>query len=383
MLKTVHRHWAATVVLIVVGLLVVGLTPAANADGRHKPERPARYVSGWMPYWNPTGSTASVQANAKVFADASPFIFSASSARTIALRLSSYSWLQMRQALLRSGVANVPTVTTDMTAAEFASLLSSPKRRTEHAKALVALVDRYHLQGIDLDYESINFGSTADKATIRKLYPLLLRAIDRRLDSRRAVTSVTVAARTSATDPNWWVFDYDALGAEADRVRIMTYDYSWSGGPAGPIAPKWWVREVAAYAASAIAPRKVSLGMPAYGRDWFLRTVSGNCPASAQTTLSRSTRSMRDFARSVGVRPQWRENGTSARFTYVQKYRSENKSCKAQRVVWFDNARSLRAKTPLVDRYNLRGIAIWALGNEGGQAWPTLTRYGRQLAKAR
>ena len=52
---------------------------------------------------------------------------------------------------------------------------------------------------------------------------------------------MTVASRISAKDPNWWVYDYKALGLQADRVRIMTYDYSWSGGPAGPIAPKWWV----------------------------------------------------------------------------------------------------------------------------------------------
>ena len=46
----------------------------------------------------------------------------------------------------------------------------------------MALVDRYKLDGIDLDYETINFGSSADKATIRANFPLLIRAIDRRLD---------------------------------------------------------------------------------------------------------------------------------------------------------------------------------------------------------
>ena len=381
MLKTVHRHWAVTVVLIMVAALAATLAPhAAHAGGRQKPER---YVSGWLPYWNPTGATASVQSNANVFADASPFVFSARSVRQIDLQLSSYAWAEMRAALLRSGVANIPTVSTDMSAAEFAHLVKSPERRAEHAKALAKLVDRYHLQGIDLDYESINFGSSYDKATVRKNYPLLVRAIDRRLDERGAVTSVTVASRTSASDPNWWVFDYPALGREADRIRIMTYDFSWSGGAPGPIAPKWWVADVAAYAASAIAPRKVSLGMPAYGRDWFGHKISGSCPASAKTTISRTTTGMREFAASIGVRPVWRANATSAHFTYVKSYRADGKKCKVEREVWFDNARSLRAKTPLVDRYNLRGIAIWALGNEGGRAWPTLTKYGRQLAKSR
>jgi spore germination protein len=381
MLKTAHHKWAATVVLVMAAALAATLIPqSAHAGGRQKPER---YVSGWLPYWNPSGATQSVQSNAGVFADASPFVFSARSVRQIDLQLSAYSWSEMRAALLRAGVANIPTVATDMSAAEFARLVKSPERRAAHANALVRLVDRYHLQGIDLDYESINFGSSYDKATVRRNYPLLVRAIDRRLDARGAVTAVTVASRTSASDPNWWVFDYPALGREADRVRIMTYDFSWSGGAPGPIAPKWWVADVAAYAASAIPSRKVSLGMPAYGRDWFGRTISGKCPASAKETISRSTRSMREFADSIDVRPVWRQNATSAHFTYVKTYRSGGKKCKAEREVWFDNARSLRAKTPLVERYDLRGIAIWALGNEGGRAWPTLTKYGRQLARSR
>ena len=43
---------------------------------------------------------------------------------------------------------------------------------------------------------------------------------------------------------------------------------------------------------------------------------------------------------------------------------------------------SLSAKVPLVDRFGLRGIAIWALGNEGAGTWTELTSFGRQLARA-
>jgi spore germination protein YaaH len=381
MLKIAHRPLVASLMIIMTTLLVVGMIPESAAAGdRVKPER---YVSGWLPYWNPTGATASVTQNAALFADASPFVFSAVSARDINLQLSSYSWDSMRQALRAKGVPIIATVTTDMSAGEFADVLSSREKRAAHVDALVGLVHKYRLRGIDLDYESINFGSSAARATVRTYYPRLLRMLDRRLDARRALTSVTVAARTSAGDPNWWVFDYKALGAEADRVRIMTYDYSWSGGAPGPIAPKYWVKEVAAYAAQAIAPRKVSLGMPAYGRDWFGGTVSGKCPASAKSTISRSTRDMVSFARSIGVKPVWRKNATSAHFTYVKKYTSGGMTCRAERDVWFDNARSWQAKTPLVDRFGLRGIAIWALGSEGAAAWPTLTQFGRQLARAR
>jgi spore germination protein YaaH len=90
---------------------------------------------------------------------------------------------------------------------------------------------------------------------------------------------------------------------------------------------------------------------------------------------------MQEFARSIDVQPQWVKAESSRTFTYVRKYSAGGKTCKAKRVVWYDDARSLEAKLPLVERHGLRGIAIWALGNEGVGTWPSLTEFGRQLAR--
>jgi spore germination protein len=382
MLSFAFRPFAMPAIVLLAGLLAAGFMPGQDATAGGNVE-PKKYVTGWLPYWNPDAAIRSVRQNSAVFEDASPFVFDAISTRRIDLKLDADDWRQLRAGLRQSGVDNIATVATDMSAADFARILRSPDRRSAHARALVKLVDRYNLDGIDLDYESINFGSSADKATIRANYPLLVRALDARLNSRSATTSVTMASRTSAKDPNWRVFDYAALGHEADRVRIMTYDFSWSGGSAGPIAPKWWVKDVASYASRAIAPRKVSLGMPAYGRDWFGGTVSGKCPASAKATVSRTTRGMKAFAQNIGVKPQWRERATSKYFTYVRSYSNGQTRCKAKRVVWFDDERSLSAKSPLVERYGLRGIAIWALGNESAASWDGINSFGRQLTRSR
>jgi spore germination protein YaaH len=381
MITRASRPFVVSALLMLALLMTVTVLPLSPADAGST-VRPKRYVTGWLPYWNPDAATRSVRNNASVFDDASPFVFNALGTRNIELKLNGDAWRHMRAALRKSGVDNIPTIATDMSAAQFARIVASRDRRTAHARAIVALVDKYRLDGIDLDYETINFGSTADKRTIHRDYPRLIHTIDRLLNRRSAVTSVTVASRTSATDPNWRVYDYKALGLQADRVRIMTYDYSWSGGAPGPMAPKWWVRDVASYAARVINPAKVSLGMPAYGRDWYKRTVSGTCPASAKVTKSRSTRQMAQFAKEVGKTPVWRKHATSKHFTYLRSYRSGGLHCTVERTVWFDDARSLNAKVPLVEHFGLRGIAIWALGNEGAGSWQELTSYGRRLARS-
>jgi spore germination protein len=120
--------------------------------------------------------------------------------------------------------------------------------------------------------------------------------------------------------------------------------------------------------------------MPAYGRDWFGKTLAGSCPAVAKETVSRTTAAMEAFAASKGITPQWRDRATSKTFTYTRTYSANGKWCRAERVVWYDDAASLAAKVPLVEAYGLRGIALWALGNEGRGSWTTLKEYGGQLA---
>lgn len=362
-------------VVATVGVLAT-LAPPAVAEGRD----PKPYVTGWLPYWNSSGSARTVADNAKIFQDASPFVFRADSATRIVLTDDVEEWRQMRATLRGARVPVIPTISTGMSAGEFADIVSSPKRRSAHVDALVALAKRWDVAGIDLDYESINFGSTTDKEAVRKYYPVLVGELERKLQRSGRRLSVTVASRTSADDPNWWVYAYGRLGKAADRIRLMTYDFHWSGGPPGPIAPKWWVNDVASFAASRIKPRKISLGMPVYGRDWFGETVSGRCPASARETISRTSAEMEQFAASLGKDPVWRSEATSRYFTYTRKYVAGDRSCRATRVVWYDDARSLQSKVRLVERHGLRGIAIWAVGNEGAGTWPELTRFGRQIA---
>lgn len=378
------RSFLALLAALTSATLIAGLAPGSATGAvvvaKDTAPPPRTYVTGWLPYWLPETATDAVVNNKGVFDDASPFVFDAQSATDIDLQMSADAWRSMRTRLRSAGVDNIPTLTTDLSADQFAALLSNRSRRTAHVRTLVKLADRYNVDGLDLDYESINFGSSSAKNTVRKLYPVLVRTLEGKLQRAGRLLSVTVAARTSVNDPNWWVYDYRALGGAADRFRLMTYDYHWSGGSPGPMAPKSWVDDVVSFATRQVDPRKISFGLPAYGRDWFGKTISGNCPSSARATISRSTRDMQRFAANLGVKPQWSVSGTSQTFTYVKTYRSGSRTCRAKRVVWYDDARSVAAKATLVEKYQIRGVALWALGYESNAIWEKLKSYGRQIA---
>jgi len=383
----VRHRWSRAAVPAVLATvlagLCLGLVPQ-GASGAARSTAPVRpIVTGWLPYWGTSAATSVVTANAGLFREASPFFFTTTSATGVRLQGSSAALQSMTSTLHARGIAVIPTFTTTMDADRFAAVLRDRSKRREHVRALVRAAVSFGVDGVDLDYESINFGSRAARDLVRAKYPVLLDELDAALAARGMVSSVTVPARRSDADPNWWVYDYGRLGSAVDRFRIMTYDYSWSGGSPGPIAPKSWVRSVVAYAVTRVAPSKISFGLPSYGRDWFTGTVKGRCPSVAKQSTSRTSAQMASFARSRSIAPRWNRAGTSRTFTYRQRYTSGGRSCVARREAWFDDARSFRTKLGLVAQYQLRGVAVWALGNETAGMWRSMHRYAAAVAVKR
>ena len=372
--RAMRRAAAAALAAGAVAGLLAATTPAEAKDTTAPAPRPV--VTGWLPYWAADSATATVTSHADLFREASPFFFS-TTASAVTLQGSASSLQSMVAALHAQHITVIPTFTTTMNADQFAAVLKDPAKLRAHVRMLVQTAATYGTDGVDLDYENINFGSSAARDVVRVKYPALLHRLDTALGQRGMVSSVTVPARRSDTDPNWWVYDYGALAPYADRFRIMTYDYSWSGGAAGPVSPKSWVDQVLAYAVTRVPPSHLSFGMPSYGYDWYAGAVKGSCGSAARATVSRTSSQMAQLAASRGITPSWDAAGTSRTFTYRAHYGT---SCVARRVAYYDDSRSFRAKLPLVAKYHLRGVAIWALGNETSAMWHRMHGFGMRVA---
>ncbi len=239
--------------VLAVSLLALGLVaggPSASADSQ-----PRRIVNGWLPYWSMTKALASVTQSGDLWAEGSPLWYQVTGATAIAPHTGAGD-ATVVDALRSRGIQLVPTVAESLNAAGMAALLGDPGQRAAHVQALVGLVTANGYDGVDLDYESMNFGGTAtDKATVRSGFTALagelgaaLHALKDDVHPQGRLLSVSVGPRTKADDPNWSVHDYAGLAPSVDRFRVMAYNYHWGGGPPGPIAPVWWVDQVLAYA---------------------------------------------------------------------------------------------------------------------------------------
>lgn len=366
------RAFARSVVSAAALALITSATPAAPAlptiptsttsTATVAEPVPRRIVSGWVrPAPHMPSALATVEANADLWRDASPFWYRASGTATITGSGVDPAVIPKLKSL---GVTVLPSVTQSHDTPGMIAVLADPTKRAAHVKALVGLVTSNGFDGIDLDYESMNFGGTAtQRARLAQLYVTFATQLDKALAAKGKLLSITVGPRRSAIDPNWAVHDYRGLGAVADRFRIMAYDRHWRGGPAGPVAPLPWVREVVTYAVTAVPARKIQLGVPLYGYDWP-RNPDGTWGTATSVSTFADADALR---RSVGATRRWSTSAAAPYFTYRRDG--------VDHTVWYNDAYSTKAKMRLVGEFGLQGLVFWHVSGTDARQWPALRSY--------
>ena len=278
--------------------------------------------------------------------------------------------------LLRAaGITVLPTVTTTLNASGMAAMLGDQAQRTAHVQALVDLATGLGVDGVDLDYEAMNFGGTAaEKTAVRTGFVTLVGELGAALNTQGLLLSITVGPHTSGSDPNWAVFDYAGIAAGADLVRIMTYDYHWSGGPPGAIAPLPWVTQVLGYADGVIPPDRIQVGVPLYGYDWQCGTAGCTTNAAGTTATALTYQQAEALRAAKGAIRTWSDADAAPYFRYTDEAGQPH-------VVWYNDAASTHAKMSMVGTYKLAGLVFWAVGFEDTALWGPLRTYATSIAK--
>jgi spore germination protein len=325
---------------------------SARADG----------VTAWLPYWEMPAALASTIGNAEAIGTASPYWYDIAGNLRVHDESGAGS-ASVIAALNAHAIQLVPMVTEDAGLGAFAHILESEARRATLARELVAIAAHNGFAGVDLDFESFAYDPkhlTGPANRVAALYPVLVGQVCKALHAIGRSCQVTVMARTTS-EPTYshkdiatWVYQYGALAAVADRVQIMAYDDHSPGGPAGPIAPLPWVRQVIAYARSQADPSRYELGVPAYGYEWYGRT-------SADAVFARQAPAL---AAKVHAQPHWDADAGEETFSYRQAGH--------RHTVWYENAAADFERAKLAAAAGFSGVAVWAAGYEEPQLWKGL-----------
>ncbi|HYE09908.1 MAG TPA: glycosyl hydrolase family 18 protein [Patescibacteria group bacterium] len=220
---------------------------------------------------------------------------------------------------------------------------------------VIANLRNKNYYGLDIDFEYIYPENRED-------YNNFLRKVVNRLRPLGYSVTTALAPKTSAEQVGllYQAHDYPVHGALADHVILMTYEWGYTFGPPLAVAPINEIRKVLNYAVTAIPRNKIFMGIPNYGYDWTLPYVQG----SRAETLS-NTQAV-DLALRENAAIQYNEVSQAPYFNYYDDNRK-------QHVVWFEDARSIKAKLELVDEYDLGGVSYWTIGRYFPQNWLVLS----------
>ena len=348
---------AATGILLRAGICLLAIAvlgPAANASLR-------RRVSASLVFWDQDRGFDSIVANADVLSEVSPFWYHVGTDggilpyRTAAG--ATYEDPAILQFLRARGILVIPSVTNIVDGAWDGGLVSriirDPALAAANISNLVQLAVNNGYDGIDLDYEDL-------AASDRGAYSAFVTQLASALHATGKLLTVDVYAKTS--EPGSWdgpmSQDWSVIGAVADQVRLMTYEYHWSTSSAGPIAPVDWVGQVLSFARTVIPAAKIIEGVPLYGYDWV---GQAGAPLVWQEAVG--------LAAQYGSAINWDSTSASPWFVYG--------STRSPHTVWFENAASVDAKLALAGAYDIGGVTLWRLGGEDPDAWLALrSRFG-------
>ena len=270
------------------------------------------------------------------------------------------------------------------------------------ARAIDQIVDYVVAEGydgFDLDLEGVE---PQDRAP----YTAFVARLGAALHGRGKALALAIPPKPRDVTTGWaGAFDYVALGAHADLITIMTYEYkgAWSGP--GSVAPYDQVDQALAFATSQIPPDKVRLGLAFYGYDW--NTTSGGARAlgfaqaaalaeryQLPITLDPETQSATFRYRA----PAGDALPSRAQLPALQHEitRREPPPCAVavpgpsptptprpspppdaiqDHEVWLEESTGAAARLGLVDRHGAGGVASWRLGLEDPRVWTVLEQW--------
>ncbi len=233
------------------------------------------------------------------------------------------------------------------------SVLSDETLRNTVIRNTANAVFSKGLGGVDVDFEFID-------PSLAQSYTAFIEELKNALGDGYTVL-VDLAPKTYAAQPGllYEAHSYPSLGAAADKVFLMTYEWGYMFGPPLAISPVENVRAVIEYAVTEIPSDKILMGIPSYGYDWPLPYI----PRSTRA-MTISPDEALQLAREKGAEILYDSLSASPYFYYTENG--------VEHIVWFQDARSADALSSLAEEYFLDGMGIWNIMRWFPQLWPVL-----------
>lgn len=235
----------------------------------------------------------------------------------------------------------------------FVELLSASENRRHLIDGLMAQVDSYGLDGINIDFEKVRSDSGIH-------FVQFIRELSVETGKRGIVLSVDNYVPSEYTAH----YNRREQGIVADYIIIMGYDEHYvGGGAAGSNASIGFVEKGITNTKEVVPAEKIINAVPFYTRVW--ESGPDGLKASTLTMASEA-----GWIADTGVTPAWTDE-------FCQNY-AEYQVNDTLYQCWLEDVDSIRVKLQVMQSQGIKGVASWKLGLEVPEVWDAIAEYMAQ-----
>ena len=232
---------------------------------------------------------------------------------------------------------------------------------------VVTTIYEYGLDGVNVDIENL---TEDDRDNLTEFIRILKEAMP-----EGKLLTVSVAANPFGREDGWQgSYDYKAIGEYADYILLMAYDEHSIGGPEGPVASLPFVENSIIYALENMPNDKIVLGIPFFGRMWkeqFDEEGNVTLVGGEAVVIGKAPALIEQFDGFV----EYPEDLQEEKVFFVVDNSVKSGTLNGRQledgnyVLWYPSHDSIKSKLELVNKYNLLGAGVWALGQEKVDVW--------------
>jgi spore germination protein YaaH len=238
-----------------------------------------------------------------------------------------------------------------------AAVLTHTTTRQNLVNQIVAKAIQYDLDGINLDFESM------ERKDVGDAYIEFVRELSIKCSNNGIVLSVDNYVPTAYT-----AFYNRAEQAKfADYVIMMGYDEHYAGSDVGSVSSISWVSQGITDTLAEVPADQLILGMPFYTRVWATESSDDSGSSGKVSSKIYGMSAASDFLSAYGATKSWKEDSG-------QNY-AEFKDGDILYQVWLEDSSSMEERLKEMQENQLAGASFWKLGFETSDIWDTIIKY--------
>lgn len=233
-------------------------------------------------------------------------------------------------------------------------LLSSTKARATLIQNLIAEVETYGFDGLNMDFEAL-----ATQVGVH--YVQFLKELSIQCRNKGIILSVDNYVPAAYNQ----FYDLTTQGKFIDYVIIMAYDEHYSGSPeAGSVSSIGFVTDAVNNTLDMMSKDRIVMGIPFYTRLWK-ETIEGGVLKLSSEALTMQQ------AENALLQNEVQSNWDSITAQYYAEYTRGETTYK----IWLEEEGSLSEKLRVIAGADVAGVAAWRLGYETEEIWPLIETY--------